>query len=111
MLVASVFEKEISQKDKIDIVQKVYDNCWLSETVLFNAMSQIAEICSEQGSSCFEKISEIMELSVNSLEKSKQILLTNPDIYVIKDKKGSLAKDIKLARLSDKYDLARCKES
>jgi hypothetical protein len=102
MLVASVFEKDIPLEKKIEIVQKVYENCWNSETLLFNIMSQIAQICSEQGSSVWEKIEEIKSLSCNALEQSKQIGLTNPDIYGSMERKNSLAKEMKLARMHEK---------
>lgn len=102
MLVASVWEKDLSEKEKIDIVQKVYDNCWASETLLFNAMSQIVEICTEQGGTVWEKVEEITRLSVESMEQSKRICLTNPDIYGSMNRKNSLAKEMKLARMHEK---------
>ena len=101
MKVQSVFEKYPSDEDKIEVIQKVYDNCWKSETVLFNALSKIAEICVERGASVFEKIDEMREISAEALEKSKQIGLTNPDLYGSMDRRNSLAKQMKLARMRE----------
>ena len=108
MNVWSIWDDErIPERDKIQIIQKVYDNCCDSETVLFNAMSQIVEICSDRGSSKFEKIEEIMNLAFSTLERSKQIGLTNPDIHGSMNRKNSLAKQMKLARMEEKK---RCQE-
>lgn len=98
MKVKSIFEKYSSDEERADIIQQVYDNCWNSETLLFNAMSQIVEICHEQGANSLLKIEEIKLLSSEALEESKQIGLTNPDIYGSMNRKNSLAKEMKLAR-------------
>ena len=98
MKVQSVLEKNISLQEKIDIIQKVYDNCWNSETNLFNTMSQIVEICHEESPTSFNKIKEIKNLAVDALERTKQIGLTNPDLYGSELRRNSLAKQIKQAR-------------
>lgn len=98
MKVQSVMEKRLPLQERIDIVQKIYDNCWNSETNLFNTMSKIVEICHEEGPTSFNKILEIKSIAVDSLEKTKQIGLTNPDLYNSEQRRNSLSKQIKLAR-------------
>jgi hypothetical protein len=101
MKVASVFEKFKSDEEKIEVIQKVYNNCWESETCLFNALSKIASICLEQGGSVYEKVDEMREIAADALERSKQIGLTNPDLYGSMDRRNSLAKQMKLARMRE----------
>lgn len=102
MKVQSIMEKDIPLQDKIDSIQKVYDNCWHSETILFNTMSQIVEICCDRGSDKYRKISEINEIAFTALERSKQIGLTNPDLYGSVFRRNSLSKQIKLAKMKEK---------
>ena len=101
MKVQSVFEKYQTDEERAEVIQKVYDNCWKSETVLFNALSKIAEICCDRGSTTYDKIDEMREISAGALEQSKQIGLTNPDLYGSMDRRNSLAKQMKLARMKE----------
>lgn len=99
MKVSSVFEREdFDQKAKIDIVQCVYDNCWASETILFNAISDISSICGQVGLTTTEKIAEIQGVALDALENSKKQNLTNPDIYAMMNKKGDLLEQARQAQ-------------
>ena len=107
MKVQSVMEKDMPYQEKIDSIQKVYDNCWRSETLLFNCLSKIVQICSDRGASVYEKLDEMGQMAANALEKSKQIGLTNPDLYGSELRRNSLAKQIKLARLREYKELLK----
>ena len=104
MKVQSVMEKDMPLQEKIDSIQKVYDNCWKSETLLFNTMSRIVQICYDDGADFFNKLDEIKLCSSYALEKSKQIGLTNPDLYGSEFRRNSLSKQIKLARMKEKEE-------
>jgi hypothetical protein len=99
--------KKTSTKEKILTIQKVYDNCWASETTLFNAMSKIVEICHESGPTAINKVDEIKQVAFDAIERSKQIGLTNPDIYGSMNRRNSLARQMKQARMDEKK---RCQE-
>jgi len=101
MKVLSVFEKYPTDEERAEVIQKVYDNCWKSETVLFNALSQIASICSDRGANTFDKIDQLREISAGALEESKQIGLTNPDLYGSMDRRNNLAREMKMARMRE----------
>jgi hypothetical protein len=64
----------------------------------------------------FERLKEIRIKASSSLEKSKQIGLTNPDLYGSELRRNSLSKQIKLAKMREaeeklKYGVVRKKIS
>lgn len=89
----------MTYQQRCDAAQKVYENCRNSENVLFNALSSIVVICADRFEDVFDKVDEVKEVAFEALEKSKKIGLTNPDLYGSEDRKNSLSRQIKLARL------------
>ena len=92
-----LFDK--SQKDKILQAQLklLYKNWFEIGSVLYNSMSEIVVICSGP-SSKFEKIDEIKNRALDTLEKTHQIGLTNPDFFNRSERSETLARKIKLAK-------------
>ena len=93
-----LFEK--SKKDKITEagLKSLYKNWFEIGNVLYNSMSEIVVICSEQSSDKFEKIDEIKNRALDTLEQTQSIGLTNPDFFGCERKSGSLERKIKIAK-------------
>lgn len=99
MKVQAIFERnDFNQEEKIDIVQCVYDNCWASETILYNTMSDISSACNQRGMTSEEKIEYIKERALTALDRSKEQNMRNPDIHNEQLKKVEMRKKMLISR-------------
>lgn len=93
-----LFDK--AKKDNILQAQlkSLYKNWFEIGSVLYNSMSEIVVICNEQAPDKFEKIDEIKNRALDTLDKAHKIGLTNPDFFSCEKRTGTLAHKIKLAK-------------
>lgn len=101
MRINHVLEKSGNNEITIQKLQKLYDNLFEISSVLYNRCSEIIEICEERGANVFEKLTEIKDGALRSMEEVDEIGLTNPDFYTCEHRTSTLSKQIKQAKMRE----------
>lgn len=76
-----LFERIKDDPKEKDNLKKLYSNWFNISCVLYNALSEIVVITSENQRRSFEKVEEAKDVALNAIQCADFIGKTNPDFY------------------------------